>query len=119
MKKYVDNYPPPLEFIPECFMTREMCDNAVNGWFFVFNSIPNWYKTLEMRNRALFEDPFLIVYCLNKYIIQRLCDKAADDSLEALKVIPNLFVTSKTFYCFASRWNMPFFNEDSGSVVFF
>ena len=56
-----------------------------------------------MRNRALFEDPFLIVYCLNKYIIQRLCDKAADDSLEALKVIPNLFVTSKTFYCFASR----------------
>ena len=119
MKKYVDNYPPPLEFIPECFMTREMCDNAVNGWFFVFNSIPNWYKTLEMRNRALFEDPFLIVYCLNKYIIQRFCDKAADDSLKALKVIPNLVVTSKTFYCFASRWNMPFFNEDSGSVVFF
>ena len=50
-----------------------------------------------MRNRALFEDRFLIVYCLNKYIIQRMCDKAVDNSLEALKVIPNSFVTSKTF----------------------
>ena len=78
-------------------MTRQMCDNAVNGCFFVFDSIPNWYKTLEMRNRALFEDRFLIVYCLNKYIIQRMCDNAVDDSLEALKVIPNSFVTSKTF----------------------
>ena len=41
IKKYVDNYPPPLEFIPQCFMTRQMCDNAVNGCFFVFDSIPN------------------------------------------------------------------------------
>ena len=41
------------------------------------------------------EDPFLIVYCSNKYIAQRMCDEAVDDSLAALKIIPDWFVTSK------------------------
>ena len=29
-------------------MTQEMCDKTVNIYFFVFDSIPNWYKTQEM-----------------------------------------------------------------------
>ena len=35
-----------------------------------------------MRDRVVSEDPFLIVYCLDKYKNQRMCD-----SLAALKLI--------------------------------
>ena len=32
--KAVDTYPSTIKFVPECFMTREMCDNGVNSYFF-------------------------------------------------------------------------------------
>ena len=38
---------------------------------------------------------FLLVYCPDKYKTQRMCDKAVDDSLAALKLIPDWFVASK------------------------
>ena len=38
---------------------------------------------------------FLLVYCPDKYKTQRMCDKSVDDSLAALKLIPDWFVTSK------------------------
>ena len=37
-----------------------------------------------MRDRVVSEDPFLIVYCPDKYITQKLCDQAVDDSLATL-----------------------------------
>ena len=37
------------------------------------------------------EDSFLTVYCPDKCKNQRMCDKAVDDSLAALKLIPDLF----------------------------
>ena len=39
--------------------------------------------------------PLLKVYCPAKYKTQRKCDEAVDDSLAALKVFPDWFVTSK------------------------
>ena len=57
-----------------------------------------------MCDRVVHKDPFLIVYCPNKYISQKMCDEAVDDSLAALQHIPNLFVTNevmkKDFYYF-------------------
>ena len=44
---------------------------------------------------AVSEDPFLIVYCPDKYKTQKLCDEAVNDSLPALKLIPDWFVTSE------------------------
>ena len=76
-------------------MTQKMCDKAVNWRFFVFNSVPDRYKTQEMCDRVVSEGPFLIVYCANKYKTQIMCDEAVDDSLAALKLIPDWFVTSK------------------------
>ena len=38
-----------------------------------------------MCDRVVSEDPFLIVYCPDKYITQKMCNKAVDDSLAALK----------------------------------
>ena len=32
--KAVDTYPSTMKFVPECFMTQEMCDKAVHNVFF-------------------------------------------------------------------------------------
>ena len=89
--KAVNTYPSTIEYVPDLLKSQEMCDDAFNRFCLVFDSIPDWYKTQEMCDKT--NDPFLIVYCLDKYKTQkRMCD----DSLAALKLIPNWFVTSKT-----------------------
>ena len=136
LNKAVDNYPHVLEFVPECFMTKKMCDKAVNTYpsanifflnalwlkkcvikqlinaFFVFDSIPNQYITQGMCDRVTSENAFLIVYCPDKYITQRMCDEAVDDSLAALKLIPSKMIKE----CFTALYadeNILYFNEDS------
>ena len=51
-----------------------------------------------------------------------MCDKAVDDSLAALKLIPDWFVTSKMvkelFTSLYTDENIFYFNEDSGNFVF-
>ena len=65
-----------------------MCDKSVNRCFFVFYFIPDHYKTQERGDRVVSKDPFLIVYCLHKYLIQKMCDETATDSLAALNLFP-------------------------------
>ena len=40
-----------------------------------------------MCDRVVSEDPYLIVYCPNKYVTQEMCDEAVDYSLATLKLI--------------------------------
>ena len=51
-----------------------------------------------------------------------MCDEAVDDSLAALKIILDWFVTSKMikklFTALYADDNILYFNEDSGNVVF-
>ena len=88
---------------------------------FVFDSILNRYKTQAMCDRVVSEDAFLIVYCSNKYITQKMRDKAVDDSLAALNLIPDQFFKSnminKFFRALYVDENILYFNEDS-DVVF-
>ena len=56
--------------------------------FFVFESIPNQYKTQELCDRVVSEQPFLIVYCPNYNITQKLCDEAVDDPLATFHLLP-------------------------------
>ena len=99
-----------------------MCDKAVNRCFFVFNSIPNRYKTQEMCDRVVSDDLFLIVYCPDKYISQKLSDEAVDDSIRTLKLIPNCFVTGemiKNFLLLCTQMKIySHFNEGSGDAIF-
>ena len=89
--KVVNTYPSTVKFVTECFMIQmiEMCDEAVNSWFFLFDSISDRYKTHEMCDRIVSDDPFLIVYCPDEYTTQRICYEAVDDFLAALKLIPD------------------------------
>ena len=63
--KAVNTHPSTIKFVSECFMTRGMCNKAINV-FFVFDSTDR-YKTQEMCDRVVSRDSFLIVYCSGKY----------------------------------------------------
>ena len=54
-----------------------------------------------MCGRVIFEDDFMLLYCTGSYKTQKICDEAVD-SLEALKFIPDWFVTSKMLQKF--KW---------------
>ena len=62
--------------------------------FFVCDSFPDQYKTQEMCDKAVSEDPFSLGYCPDKYITQKMCDEAVANFLATLKPIYNWFVTS-------------------------
>ena len=63
--------------------------------FFVFCSILDQYKIQEICDIVVSLYSILIIYCLDRYIIEKMRDKAVDDSLAALKLIPDWFVTTK------------------------
>ena len=103
-------------------MTQEILNKTVNRCYFIFYSIPDWYKTQEICERLVSKDPFLIVYCPDKCITQKMCDEAVEDSLTALKIIPDWFVTTekikKHFIALNVAENMFHFNKDSVNMVF-
>ena len=54
-----------------------------------------------MCDRFVSENPFMIIYCFDRYKNQRICDEHVNDRLKAFKFIPDWFVPSKiveTFY---------------------
>ena len=42
---------------------------------FLFDSIPDWYKPQEMRDRVISKDPSLIVFCPDEYITKKMCEE--------------------------------------------
>ena len=58
----------------------------------------------------------MLVYCLDRYKIQRMCYKAIDDCLIALKCIYDWFVTSKILEKFGNildaNDDIIFYNEN-------
>ena len=75
-----------------------------------------------MCDKVASEDPFLMACCPDKYITPSMCEEAVNDSLAALKLILDWFVTSKMiktlFIALCADENILYFNEDSGNVVF-
>ena len=117
---HIHTYHSTRKFVSIYLMSHEMCDKPVRIHF-VFDSIHAWYKTQEMCDRVVSQDPSLIVYSPDKYKTQRMCDKSVSDSLTAIKYIPDWFVTSKTikelFIDFFADENILYFNEDSSKVA--
>ena len=72
-----------------------MCDNAVNSFPFIFDSIPYWYTTQELCDKIVSEDHFMLRYCHDKYKTQNVCDNAVYSCLLALENVTDWFATSK------------------------
>ena len=99
-EKAVDTHHSTTKFVPECCKSKEMVCKAIHRCFFVFDSSPDQYKTQEICDLSCFfisfyNNTIIIIYCPDKYTTQIMCDEAIDDSLAALKLIPDWFVTSK------------------------
>ena len=99
-----------------------MCHEAAHRCFFVFDYIPDQYKTQEICNLAVSLYPSFILYCPYKYTTQEMYDEAVDNSLAALKLILNWFVTSKMIRELSTALyayeNILYFNDVSGDAVF-
>ena len=48
-----------------------------------------------MCDRDVSEDAFMLIYCTNRYKTQRMCNKAANDCLAALKFVPDCLLQVK------------------------
>ena len=55
-----------------------MHDKAVDTCLSVFYFIPEWYKTQNMCDKAIFECPPKLKCYFGLYQIPKMCDKAAD-----------------------------------------
>ena len=64
----------------------------------------------------------MLIYCSDRHKIQRMSDKTGDDCLNALKFIPDWFVTRKILENFPDALNANndifFFDEDFSKVTF-
>ena len=56
--------------------------------FFVFDSVPDQYKTQEMCDKVVSEDPLMLKYDINRYKVHEMWNKAVDANLLTLRFIP-------------------------------
>ena len=87
--------------------------------FLVFLYIPDQYKTQEMSNRVIFEDPFSIRYIPDQYKTKQMSIEAVDDCLAPLKFVPDWFVTGKILdNALHSNDDILFHNAEFNKVTF-
>ena len=106
-------------------MTQEMCDNiflAVDIYIILYLILfLIGIKLKKMCDRIISEETFLIIYCPDKYKPERICDKAVDDHLAALKLILDWFATCKTIKeldtALCADENILYFNEGSVNAI--
>ena len=106
-------------------MTQEMCDNiflAVDIHIILYLILfLIGIKLKKMCDRIISEETFLIIYCPDKYKPERICDKAVDDHLAALKLILDWFATCKTIKeldtALCADENILYFNEGSVNAI--
>ena len=75
-------------------MINPVIKQAIDRCPFVFDSVLNQYKTQEMCDKIISEDPYKIQFCHNRYRSQEICNKVVH-FLPALKFVPDWFVKSK------------------------
>ena len=55
-----------------------MCDKVLDTFLFVFNFVPDQYKTQEICDKVISQEPFILKQCLDKCKFQEVHDKAVD-----------------------------------------
>ena len=111
-----------FDSIPDQYKTQGMCDTVVFEDPSLIVYCADKYKTQRIFDIVVSEEPSLIVYCPAKYKTKRMCFETVDDCLAALKPVPDWFVTSKMikklFTVLYEDENILYFNEDSCNVLF-
>ena len=101
-----------------------MCDEAVDTCLFVFDFVPDWYKTQEICDcdKVALKASFMLKYYRDRYKNKQMCGKAVHTFLPTLKFVSNWFDTNKMLKILAgivlSNNDIVFVNEDSSNVRF-
>ena len=94
-----------------------MCHKSVDDYFIALEFIPDRYKTQEMCDRIISDDPFSLGYAPDK-----ICDEAVTDFIRTLGFVSYWFVTSKIiiklFTALYADENILNFDYDFGNVAF-
>ena len=74
-----------LVYVPDCFISQEMCDNAVEEtWFTRFEYIPDRFKNQELYEKAVDKYPLALNDVPYQFKIQDMSDEAV--------MIPNVYI---------------------------
>ena len=119
--KAVNTYSFVFDPVPDQYKSQEMWNKAADDNANALEFVPDQYKTQEMCDRVVSEDSFSIRYVPDQCKTQKICDKVVDDFLPALKFVPDWFVTSKMIKKLSTDWyagDILGFNENSVNVAF-
>ena len=68
--KSVITSPSAIKSVSKCYKTQEMCDKAVDTCHFLFDFVPDRYKTKKWMIKLFLK------YSFNKYKTKEICEKA-------------------------------------------
>ena len=69
-----------------------MCDKAANTCSFIFDAVPNWYKTQEMWE-AVDNYAHALEFVSDQYKTQEMCIKAVNNYLSAIQFVSDHYKT--------------------------
>ena len=95
-EKAVEADPQYLRYVPDKFKTQEMCNRAVeNNPYWCFEYVPDKFKTQEMCLKAVNEWSYYLIYVSDKFKTQEMCLKAVDQCPGCLGYVPDQFKTQE------------------------
>ena len=60
VKRQLNYYPNSLEYVPDCYITQEMCEKAVDTYPSTVIHVFNCYKTQKICEKAVDTCPFML-----------------------------------------------------------
>ena len=84
--------PKVLKYIPDHFVTQEMCNEAVQSEPWALRFVPDQYKTQEMCNEAVQSELLMLEFVPDQYKAQEMCNEAVQSEPEMLEDVPDQFV---------------------------
>ena len=87
-----------LHSVPDHFKTQEMCERAIEDEPETLEYVPNHFKTQTMCERAIENEPYSLKFVPDHFKTQEICDKAVRDDPYSLQYVPDWFVTREGVY---------------------
>ena len=94
-EKAMHRKPFSLEFVPDCFKTKQMCREAVEIGLQSLVYVPDSYKTQELFNEAVDVGPLSLGFAPDQYKTREMCDKVVTHDPYTLQYVPDQFVTQQ------------------------
>ena len=95
-----------LYSVPDHFKTQEMGERAIEDEPETLEYVPNHFKTQTMCERAVENEPYSLKFVPDHFKAQEICDKAVEEDLYSLQYVPDWFVTREGYICGMKAMNI-------------